>query len=121
MTNYEKIYWLTRLDSIQGLLFILVFMCTVSFIIYLVAYLSPGYHEVPNPINKKKARISLILGLIFGLCITFIPSKDEAVLIMAGGKTMDFIQQDTSINKIPEQTTKLISDFLGKEINQLNK
>ena len=39
----------------------------------------------------------------------------------AGGKTMDFIESDTSINKIPAQTTKLITNYLEQQIKEVKK
>ena len=48
----------------------------------------------------------------------FIPSKNDVIFIIAGGKTIDFIKSDTSINKIPAQTTKLITDYLQEQINK---
>lgn len=49
----------------------------------------------------------------------FVPTKNEAIVIIAGGKTLDFIKQDSSLNKIPSQTTAIISQFLQNEIDTL--
>jgi hypothetical protein len=59
--------------------------------------------------------ISATLGLVF------IPTQQEAVVIFAGGKTIDFIEADSSIKNIPHQTTELISKFMENEILEMNK
>jgi len=49
------------------------------------------------------------------------PSKNDMILIYAGGKTMDYVQKDTSLQKIPYQTTAIISDYLDKTIKEMKK
>ena len=58
--------------------------------------------------------LSSILGLVF------IPTQNEAIVIFAGGKTIDFIEADSSIQKIPHQTTEIISKFMENEILKMN-
>lgn len=48
-----------------------------------------------------------------------IPTKGEIIFISAGGKTIDFIKSDSSINKIPSQSTKLITDFMQDQIEKM--
>lgn len=55
------------------------------------------------------------------MCGVFLPTQKEAIMIIAGGKTMDFIQKDTSVRKIPHQTTEFISEYLDKQIKELSK
>ena len=68
--------------------------------------------------NKVKYLVfTFFLGTLVSI---FLPTQKEAVFIVAGGKTINFIQADTSIRKIPEQTTSIISTFLDKKIKELN-
>lgn len=125
MSNYAKLYWLTRLDSIQGLCFFLLIITPIILIGYHTFRYDCCYDEDDElKFGKKFGRIKNIAWALFfsaSLVMTFIPSKNEAILIMAGGKTMDFVQQDTSISKIPSQTTLIISQYLDKTIEDLNK
>ena len=124
MNNYYKIYWLTRLDSIQGLFV----GCMVLSIIAIIAYFIAGI-EVWGEDGKKEyewkygiyKNASIVLIFISGILLTFIPSKNEAILIYAGGKTLDFVQQDTSLAKIPNQATVIISEYLDKSIKELKE
>lgn len=133
MNNYEKIYWLTRLDKIEGL------FCTISIlsiillvVIYVGCAMSADFDEFKGQekqkerkatrVNLKKNRYWLVpLMVISALITTLTPTRNEAIIIMAGGKTMDYIQTDTSLSKIPYQTTSIISEYLDKTINELKK
>jgi regulator of protease activity HflC (stomatin/prohibitin superfamily) len=123
MNNYQQLYWLTRLDSIQSLcITILIFVGLFILIVHIVAAVEAEWTEHET---IKKWRTLANKGFYFLipaiLLLTFLPSKDEVIFIYAGGKTMDFIQEDSSINKIPAQTTKLITDYLDNKIKETKK
>lgn len=125
MNNYSKIYWLTRLDSIQALMIVIIILSVVALIIYYICFstevLDKDDAEEFNKNYGKIKKAAFYLFIIAGLVVIFLPSKDDMILIYAGGKTMDFVQKDSSINKIPAQTTKIISDYLDKTVKELNK
>lgn len=52
------------------------------------------------------------------LVLIFLPTRNEVIAIYAGGKTLDFAQQDSSLAKIPAQTTEVISNYLDKMIKE---
>jgi hypothetical protein len=120
METTTQLYWLTRLDSIQflfGVLAILGFLIFMGIIIFTVS----GDIDYKDKITLKQLKIFAVSFGISLLGSILIPSKDEVVFIVAGGKTIDFIKNDSSINKLPGQTTKYISEILQKEINKLDK
>lgn len=123
MNNYEKLYWLTRLDNFQFLLFTLLFICGCVLFFYWIGYfINSDFEDDFEDYKEKfggKAKLCTWIGVISALILTFLPSKDDAVLIFAGGKTMDFVEKDSSINKIPAQTTKIISQYLDKSIKEI--
>lgn len=123
MNNYSKIYWLTRLDSIQGALIVLFTIIVIAFIIYFIGRGTSIDYDTEDYDAKfgKFRKPAFIVAMISLLIITFLPSKNDMILIYAGGKTMDFVQKDSSINKIPAQTTKIISDYLDKTIKEMDK
>ena len=71
----------------------------------------------------KIVKRSLIPVFVVSLLVAcLIPTQKEAVFIIAGGKTIDWAMADTSLNKIPSQTTAIISRFLEyqeKEISEI--
>jgi hypothetical protein len=128
LSIYSGLYWLTRLDHIRD-------MCTgvlITSIIITAALLL--WHEIVvkedsgitkeakiDKLKRTKIRIKYIISIaIFSvLILVFIPSKNEAIFIVAGGKTIDYIQKDTSLCKLPYQTTKFISEYLDKKIKEI--
>ena len=55
---------------------------------------------------------------LFVLISVLTPTKEEAVFIVAGGKVIDFVQKDSSINKIPGQTTSILSTWLDEQLKK---
>lgn len=128
MTNYEKIYWLTRLDAIGGLFTGVIIFASIALIGYYMYYWIQKEVDWDDDEAKafrdsakwfrRIAKSALIVGAIGS---TFLPTRNEAILIMAGGKTMDYIQSDTSLSKIPYQTTAAISEYMEKYLKELKE
>ena len=100
--------------------FALAFICLFSTIEGNATYNKGNEYKY---LNLRKRAIKLLSPLIIiAACIRlFLPTKNEMIMIYAGGKAMDFVQQDSSINKIPAQSTKIISDYLDKTIEDLKE
>jgi hypothetical protein len=122
MNNYEKIYWLTRLENIETFFTVIltvgsIFIAGRAVMRFIIAIEGEDF----KPLKWYKHLIfwpiyvSSILGLVL------VPTQKEAIIIFAGGKTIDFIQSDSSIQKIPHQTTEIISKFMENEILEMNK
>lgn len=119
MNNYFKIYWLTRLDNIQNIFFA---GCLVLGFLILITYVCRAIEGEYLLLSKKYSRIIAIISFILCIIIAnLIPTKKEAIIILAGGKTMDFVQSDTSLSKIPTQTTTIISSYLDKTIKEIKR
>jgi hypothetical protein len=121
MNNYEKIYWLTRLDVLEKFFTTLVVIGSV-FIAGRAVYKFIMHSGEDEPSLKWYNHLffwPVYLVAILGLVFT--PTQKEAIVIFAGGKTIDFIQSDSSMQKIPHQTTEIISKFMENEILEMNK
>lgn len=133
MSIYSKLYWLTRLDGIQGLFIafaVIAFIAVVAIIIWRLINADFDEFHTEKEIEKRsnnrktlgnKIKWILPLGFVFFILSFLIPTKNEMIFIVAGGKTIDWVQNDTSIYKIPSQTTAIISDFLDKQIKKMNE
>lgn len=113
MTNTFSIYLLTRLTAIQGL-FVGIAVTTAFIVIMSILYRYIEYdidydeHEPKIAKNKKITRNAFIVFSI-GLCGAIVtPTTQEGMIIIAGGKTLDYVQKDTSLQKIPYKATELI-------------
>lgn len=128
MSTYSKLYWLTRLDYFQGLFFAMAVIFGIILIVYCIGYAmvysdscSSKDEDVIDFVKnwkwaKKIGIIFLVIGSVFS---SFIPSKDEVIFIIAGGKTIDFVQKDTSVNKIPANVANMVATMLETEIKKL--
>lgn len=115
---YSQLYWLTRLDGIIDTAIVITFLGLLAIIITFVCesdYLS----EEGDKLVKKIRKLSVIAACICVPIIIFVPTKNDMVFIIATGKTINFAQTDSSIQKIPAQTTKLVTDILQAQIEKL--
>lgn len=120
METTTQLYWLTRLDSIS-MIFSIIAILGFFILIGIIMFSISDDIDYEDKSVIKRMRIFFITFIISLLGVILIPTKDEVVFIIAGGKTIDFIKNDTSINKIPSQTTKLITDYLEEQINKNEK
>lgn len=127
MNNYEKIYWLTRLDEFTGLLGFIAVMCAFVLIGYGIGYLiaKDSFYNSQDEADKFAEKYAKRRNLAFYILIAvltldvIIPSKNDAMMIIAGGATMNYIQSDSSLQKLPHQATEIISGYMDKKIDEL--
>jgi hypothetical protein len=122
---YSTIYWITRLDGI------ITFLIAISVIagiasIFLFIFGWPAAEDCGIEGQKLKDirkgfKRCITTALIGGLATVFIPTKNDAILIYAGGKAYEYVQSDTSFQKIPYKTTEYIKLVFQKEIDELKK
>ena len=126
MSNMVLIYWLTRLSSIQGL-FATAAIITSTFIAAgLLAYTVQLVDCYENEQKEIKQKRKWFVNRIWIVCLLWVvtiltPDTKEAMLIIAGGKTMDYVQQDTSLQKIPYKATELILKKMDQYIDETSK
>ena len=124
MSNEFKIYLLTRLDNILSFSQVISgFSCFVILFYFLIKFIDFGDEEDGKHYEKRFGyfkKIAFYFIIIFGIIATFLPSKNEAIMIYAGGKTMDFMQKDSSLNKIPAKTTELIFKYIDDKSKELD-
>ncbi len=128
MTSYEKIYWLTRMDDIKHYMQVIpIFMIAFTVVIYVgcAAYgdFCDDDEELKKTRKRWKFKLNFIvpIGIILGIAQIFVPTTKEMLVIIAGGKTIDYVQADTSLQKLPSQTTAIISQFFDNQLNELKK
>lgn len=114
MSNIALIYWLTRLSSISDFFLTLgvisAAIISLGLIGYSVALMDwpSDEDEIEYKQKRKKFFNKLWVPILFFVLYILTPNTKEAMLIIAGGKTMDYVQSDTSLQKIPYKATELI-------------
>lgn len=123
MSNYAELYWLTRLTSLTDVFSIITVLAGLAMFGLSLALFIMGWEMEDDERKslKKYIRYSLIVFVTFGAMRVFTPTQNEAILILAGGKTLDFVESDTSISKIPSQTTAIVSEYLEKTLKELEE
>ena len=126
MSNMVLIYWLTRLSSIQGLFataaIITSTFITAGLLAYSVQLVDSYEHEQKELKQKRKWFVNKIWIVCLLWVVTILtPDTKEAMLIIAGGKTMDYVQQDTSLRKIPYKATELILKKMDEYVDETTK
>jgi hypothetical protein len=123
MNNTFSLYLLTRLDSISDLICtitVFLFILFAALIVVSMIHIDISYDKEEKIKYKasrdkyiKKSWIPLFLSII---CV-FTPTTKEAMFIYAGGKTLDYVQKDTSLQKIPYKATELIIKKMDQYLN----
>ena len=116
MNTYFFLYLLTRLDSLNFMLAIIIIVSLI--LVFILGVVGLASEDDFFYFFKKRYLLIPTIALILA---TLIPTKNEAIVIIAGGKTIEWAKQDSSLQKLPEQTTLLISNYLEKQINELEK
>ena len=123
MTNYtELFYWLTVADNARAFFVVFIIIFTIISIIDTIAYLfcsrteDAGGQTQSDIEGQRLARKWMwwsypFMILFWGLYV-FTPSKRDALLIVAGGQTLQYLTTDSTAKKIPhELTTFVVSEL----------
>jgi hypothetical protein len=110
-------YWLVVADNAKTL------FLTVSIFFGIVAIISTICYLFNNEANEEEAQKmsrkwmwwSYPILIFFTMLCVFTPSKKDALLIVAGGQTLNFLANDKSAKQIPAE----LSNFVLTEIKNL--
>ena len=120
--NYTKLfYWLTVADNAKlffgwfAILFTSIFVITTIVRVWItIDDSSEANAEFYKKCNKWTWYSTPFMLLFMSLWI-FTPNKKDALLIVAGGSTMNFLTQDSSAKQLPHE----LSSYLVSEIKNM--
>lgn len=122
MSNETLIYWITRLDALNTALIISLMIVSVGLALSTMFELGTfDEDEQTHGLAKKMRKRFFVATIALTVLLIFLPSKNDVILIVAGGATLDYVQKDTSLQKLPYQTTELISRMMDEKIEELKK
>lgn len=110
--NYFLIYLITIADNIK------VFGAILSIIlgVFIPCHIIRYYSECDG-IPKYTKR--LVASFIFFLSVaTLTPSTNKMLLIVAGGQTLNYIEQDENLKKIPYKATEVVAQYLDSKLKE---
>ena len=124
MSNIALIYWLTRLSSISNFFLTLGIISVVVIGIGILGYsvaMIDCYREdeeIEYRQKRKKFFDKIWVPILLFIFYILTPDTKEAMIIIAGGKTLDYVQSDTSLQKIPYKATELILKKMDEYIDE---
>lgn len=122
--NYTKLfYWLAVADNAKVffMVFAIIFsiVCAISTVWFVIDRDSDL--ECPSGKGAERAKKWMWWGypfvIIFWGMWIFTPSKKDALLIVAGGQTMNFLTTDSTAKQIPHE----LSSFVVSELKNMAK
>lgn len=117
MTEFQ-IYLLTRLDYLQKLAIGLAVIGAIILGAWSLWVAMEGEWSDKDVKKPKKIHLILVVLLVFLACL--IPTRNEAIVIFAGGKAFRYIESDKNLQKMPLQATEIMSKYLDSKISELD-
>ncbi len=121
MNWYRLFYWMTVADNAKSffIVFIVIFtaISTIATILYFANCTTDDLGQTKeDKLNQKTSRKwmwwSYPFMVLFWALYVFTPSKKDALLIVAGGGTMNFLSTDSSARQIPHEMTSFVVEEL---------
>jgi hypothetical protein len=114
--NYTKLfYWLTVADNARSLFITAIVVFTaifvVSFIIFIIASTDDdeSFHiDSLSERAKKWVWWSGPFALLFWMMFILTPSKKDALLIVAGGQTLNYLTNDSTAKQLPKEALNFV-------------
>lgn len=114
----SEIYWITRLDYIQGL-------AIAGLVVGLFLLLAWIVVRAVDDRNEREMRRVLFRWMITvvatsSVALTFIPSTKEMLLIWAAGGSLEYITNNETIKQLPDKCVQAIDALLNEYIGESN-
>lgn len=115
--NYTKLfYWLTVADNAKNLFTVLISIFTFIAVIATIAYfICADSDDSDQRMARKWMWWSYPFAILFWMLQIATPSKKDALLIVAGGQTLNFLTTDSTSKQIPKE----LSNFVVTELKNM--
>ena len=110
--NYTSLfYWLTVADNAKTFFITFIIIFTIISAIATIGYLlnDGEYEQDDQKMARKWMWWSYPFMILFWSLFIFTPSKKDALLIVAGGQTMNFLSSDSTAKQIPHDVLNFVS------------
>ena len=107
----NEIYWITRLDTVQG--FCIAFLTAgIACIFISIIRTLIGQETTELSITNKFKWVGIILTIIFAPLAMFVPSSRDAMLIFGIGPTIDYIQNNETAKQLPDKCINALDNWV---------
>lgn len=104
--NYTKLfYWLTVADNAKAFFIVGLALFSVISVIATIAYIGCSSEDDDNgaKMSRKWMWWSYPFMIFFWALFIFTPSKKDALLIVGGGQTLNYLTNDSTAKKVPQE------------------
>ena len=110
----NEIYWITRLDVLRGLLTgMAVILGIICFSVGLFAVIDGKDEIIMSRAQRRKILLrSLVAFVVFALGSAFTPSTKEMMLIWGLGNTVDYMQENETVQQLPDKCGKALEAWV---------
>ena len=119
----SEIYWITRLDYIQGSLIAFLILVGIAIVVATICYCDGTFaDETPRARKVLKWAVPSFAIALSVLC--FIPSTKEGMLMYGLGGTIDYIKSNDKAKQLPDKCIDALTryvDSIEKENKDNNK
>jgi hypothetical protein len=116
--NYTKLfYWLTVANNAKMMFITFIIIFTAISAIATIAYIFNGEEPDSQRMSRKWMWWSYPFMILFWSLFIFTPDRKDALLIIAGGQTMNFLTTDSTAKQIPHE----LSSFVVSELKNMAK
>lgn len=125
-TGYEQLYWITRLDGLHYALSWCLGLSIVAIIIYLIGLGVTACEDEDMLKNWKKAWrpyrwfIIPFISLVVLLKV-FVPSKDDALLILGGGTVLEYVETNKDLQTLPDKAVEALTQWADGYLEKAKK
>jgi hypothetical protein len=114
--NYTKLfYWLTVADNAKSLFVTFTCIFTSISVIATLTWFIMQEEDETQKMCRKWMWWSYPFMILFWSLDIFTPSKKDALLIVAGGQTLNFLTSDSTAKQIPHE----LSSFVVTELKNM--
>ena len=113
--NYTKLfYWLTVADNARSLFITAMIVFTVIFVIAFMVFLidrdADGHADSDGAAERAKRWVWWAgpFALFFWMLFVMTPSKKDALLIVAGGQTLNYLTNDSTARQLPKEALNFV-------------
>lgn len=116
----NEIYWITRLDAIQTLAIIAVFILGVFTFLYILFWIMEDDEKDKSKFKKNILKFAAYISIPVFLLV-FIPSKRDMLMIIGIGGTIEYLKSNDTANKLPDKVIMAIDKLLDDTIEEENE
>ena len=113
----NEIYWITRLDAIQTLAIIAVFILGVLTSIYIIAWFIEDDFKNDSKFKNMAIKCAAYISIPIFLLV-FIPSKRDMLMIIGIGGTKEYLKSNDTAKELPDKVIMAIDKLLDDTIEE---